>query len=107
NPCASELTRWRPAEYPEYPQLHGVSKMGRPLGHGKIFRHRQDLPGGAAYRTILATGSPRATRPIFSATSRARPCMVPSVHPDTLWLIAYLAMTKAPACRASSWPMRP
>jgi hypothetical protein len=40
--------KWAIAEYPEYPQLRGDPNMGKPLGHGKIFRHRQDLPGGAA-----------------------------------------------------------
>jgi len=47
NPCASAITECGVAEYLEYPQLHGEPKMGKQLGHGKIFRHRQDLPGGA------------------------------------------------------------
>jgi hypothetical protein len=46
NQCASVFALSTISEYPEYPQLRGDPKMDNQLNHGKIFRCRQDLPGG-------------------------------------------------------------
>jgi len=47
NPCASAFARSAISKYFESPQLHDDPNMDNQLDHGKIFRHRQDLPGGA------------------------------------------------------------
>jgi hypothetical protein len=48
NPCASGFARSAISKCFESPQLRGDPKMDKHLDHGKIFRHRQTLPGGAA-----------------------------------------------------------